>query len=109
MSKTVSATDAKSRFGSLLDWTGETGDPVIVERRGRPVGVILSYKAFEELKEQQERLRRQEAMETLRRLEERLARRTPEITEEEAEQLADEAGRDMIQALIEKGLVRFEE
>jgi hypothetical protein len=34
MSKTVSSTDAKGSFGALLEWTGETGDPVIIERRG---------------------------------------------------------------------------
>lgn len=109
MSKTVSATDAKSSFGSLLGWTEETGDPVIVEKRGKPVGVILSYKAFEDMQAQQDRLRRMEAWETLRRLQERLAARPVELTEEEAEQLADEAGRDMMDALIRKGKVRFEE
>ncbi|HVL24942.1 MAG TPA: type II toxin-antitoxin system prevent-host-death family antitoxin [Thermomicrobiales bacterium] len=109
MSKTVSATDAKSNFGSLLDWTGETGDAVIVERRGRPVGVILSYAAFEDLKEREKRLRREQAWEALRQLQERLAARPPELTEEEAEQLADEAGRDMIESLVRKGKVRFEE
>jgi len=109
MSKTVSASEAKSSFGSLLGWTEETGDPVIVERRGRPVGVLLSYTAFEELQEQRERLRKMEAWETLRRLQERLAARPAELTEEEAEQLAEEVGRDMMESLIRKGKVRFEE
>jgi prevent-host-death family protein len=109
MSRIVSATDAKSSFGSLLDWAGETGDPVIVERRGRPVGVILSFEAFEDMREQQEHLRREQAWEKWRQLEKRLAKRPPELTEEEAERIAEQAGRDMMESLIRKGKVRFEE
>ena len=41
-------------------------------------------------------------------LDERLAKRPPERTEEEAKQLGDEAGKDMIDSLIRKGTLRFE-
>jgi prevent-host-death family protein len=109
MSKTVSATDAKSNFRSLLDWTGETGDAVIVERRGRPVGVILSYTAFEDLKDREERLRRQEAWAKLHQLREELAERNSDLTQEEADRIADRAVRDTIDAMVEKGAIRFEE
>jgi prevent-host-death family protein len=109
MSKTVSSTDAKSHFGSLLGWTEETGDPVIIEKRGKPVAVIVPYKAFEEMREQQDRLRRKEAWEKLRRLREELAERNSDLTQEEADKIADRAVRDTIDAMVDKGMIRFEE
>ena len=45
--KTVSAYEAKSRFGKLLD-TARRG-PVTIEKHGRPVAVLLSKEEFDEI------------------------------------------------------------
>jgi prevent-host-death family protein len=109
MSRTVNSTLAKGNVGSLLAWSEETGEPVIVERRGCPVGVILSYAAFEDLKEQEDRLRRVEAWTKWHRLREELSERNSDLTQEEAEMIADRVSRDAIESMIAKGKIRFVE
>lgn len=47
--KTVSATDAKNRFGGVLREVTQTDEPIVVERDGKPVAVILSMSAYQRL------------------------------------------------------------
>ena len=47
--KTVSATEAKNRFGGVLREVSRTDEPILVERDGKPVAVILSFEAYERL------------------------------------------------------------
>ena len=42
MERTVSATDARIRFGELMRWVVESRRPVVVERGGKPHVVVLS-------------------------------------------------------------------
>lgn len=43
--KTVASTEAKSNFGALLD-SAQRG-PVTIEKKGRPVAVIISYEDYQ--------------------------------------------------------------
>lgn len=45
--KTLSARDAKNRFGYLIDTARQ--EPVSVEKHGRPVVVVLSVEDYEHL------------------------------------------------------------
>lgn len=108
MSRTVSSSDAKSNLGSLIGWTQETGDSVVVEKRGHPVAVIVPYKKFQEMEEQQDQLRRHEARERLRRLRAELVERNSDLKPGEAELIAEDAVRDTIDAMMAKGKIRFE-
>jgi prevent-host-death family protein len=45
--KTLSARDAKNRFGYLIDTARQ--EPVSVEKHGRPVVVVLSIEDYERL------------------------------------------------------------
>jgi prevent-host-death family protein len=45
--KTLSARDAKNRFGYLIDIARQ--EPVAVEKHGRPVVVVLSVEDYERL------------------------------------------------------------
>lgn len=47
----MTATDAKTHFGDVLHNTSVEGKEIVVERRGRPVSVILSYNRYKELLE----------------------------------------------------------
>jgi len=49
----ISATHAKVRFGDILHQTSVDGKKFVVNRQGRPVSVILSYKQYLELLEKQ--------------------------------------------------------
>jgi hypothetical protein len=61
------------------------------------------------MREQQDRLRRMEAWEKLRRLREELAERNNDLTQEAADGIADRAVRDTIDAMVDKETIRFEE
>ncbi|TRW96345.1 type II toxin-antitoxin system Phd/YefM family antitoxin [Paracoccus sp. M683] len=47
--KTISARDAKNRFGYLIDTARQ--EPVSVEKHGRPVVVVLSVEDYDRLVE----------------------------------------------------------
>ena len=46
--KTMSARDAKHQFGLLIDTA--RAEPVVIEKHGRPVVVVLAVEEFERLK-----------------------------------------------------------
>ena len=50
--KTLPATEVKNRFGHVLREISQTGGPIIVERDGKPVAVILSLGEYIRLQPQ---------------------------------------------------------
>lgn len=46
--RTLPATQVKNRFGAVLREVMRTGGPILVERGGQPVAVLLSLQAYEE-------------------------------------------------------------
>ncbi len=46
--RTMSATEARNRFGAVLREVARTGGPILVERNGKAVAVVLSVSAYEE-------------------------------------------------------------
>lgn len=58
MDQVVSATEARIRFGELMQRATETQEPIVVERGGKPYVVVLSVAEYERLLAgQQERSR----------------------------------------------------
>lgn len=47
MVRTISANEAKARFGQLLDTARR--EPVVIEKHGRAVAVVISIEDYEEL------------------------------------------------------------
>lgn len=47
--RVLSATEAKNRFGAVLREVIRTGEPILVEKDGRPVAVIMSAQAYENI------------------------------------------------------------
>lgn len=45
--RTLSATDVKNRFGRVLREISKSGGPIVVERGGKPVAVILSVDEYQ--------------------------------------------------------------
>jgi prevent-host-death family protein len=45
--KSYSATEVKNRFGKVLREAAQFGEPIVVERDGKPVAVIMSIEAYE--------------------------------------------------------------
>ncbi len=105
MPTTISSNDAKQRWGTLLGDVSERGEEVIVESHGKPKAVVVSVAAYEEVQALREKQRRAEAMERLRRLEERIAASNVGLTEteEEAIEFAVKLGREINRAVAARG------
>jgi len=53
MPRTVSAQEARQRLGALLEGT-RRGEEVIIERSGKPMGVVISPMRYAEMERQRE-------------------------------------------------------
>ena len=84
MSKTMSSTEAKVRFGALLKWVNESHDAVIIKRNGQPVAAILSYAEYEEVEKLRKREQKRKALEALDALRDEVRLQNPDLTAEEA-------------------------
>jgi prevent-host-death family protein len=56
--KTLSARDAKNGFGNLIDTARQ--QPVLIEKHGRPVVVVLSVEEYERINDESHRDSRSE-------------------------------------------------
>jgi prevent-host-death family protein len=102
MIKTVSATEAKSHFGALVEAiNGGEGD-VIVENRGEPSVAIIPISRYANLERLEKEERLKKAGETLRRLRAEFQARNPDMTEDLADELASRASNDVIEAIAKK-------
>ena len=82
---TISAFDARRKFGKVLDTVAANGNSVIVERHGEPVAAVISIAEYQRLQKQ-----RAEAFARLRRFFEESSARA-NLTPEEADAVAAEA------------------
>jgi len=69
----VSARDARASFGDLLGQVHYTGEPVIVEKKGRPFAAVVSLEDYDWLKEKRDR-----AWALVERVQERNADKDPD-------------------------------
>ena len=109
MPKVVSATEAKNRLRALIGWVSRNRDEVIVESHGEPTAVIISFAEYQRLRELREQARRKTALETLRELRQRTLASNADLSPGEADALADAFSRDLVDDLVSRGQVRFEE
>ncbi len=82
---TVSAFDARRKFGKVLDSVAAGGDSVIVERHGEPVAVVVPVAMYRQWQQQ-----REEARDRLFNFFRETSERA-NMTSEEADALAAEA------------------
>jgi prevent-host-death family protein len=108
MARTLSATETKNHFGSVLSEVQSGNEPVIVENRGAPAVAIISIEEYEKLQVLKEKARRQEALAELRKLRAELEEQQKDMTEEEANALVEEISRDVMEAVVAKWRARIE-
>ena len=109
MPKTVTASEAKNKLGSIVGWVVENQDEVIVESHGEPRAVIMSFDTYEELRALKEEQRRRAALAQLRQLKGEVRARNADIqTEEQAVTVADRFVREVIDDLEAEGKISFE-
>jgi prevent-host-death family protein len=108
MPKTISASEAKTRFGEMVAWAQDNQDDIIVESRGRPNAVIISFEEYQRILDLRERARREEALARLERLRQRVSARNQDLSDEEIESTADELSREAVTNLIRKGKISYQ-
>lgn len=104
--RNVSSNDAKQHWGAMMKAVNE-GEEVIVESHGKPKAVVISPEAFEELRQAREKARREEILVWLQDFEERQLERNKDLTQEEADELANRAAHEMFDELAAEGKLRF--
>ncbi len=67
--KRMSSRDARANFSELLGLVYYTQEPVVVEKKGKPVAVMISPREFERIQQEREE-RRQAGWEAVRRVQE---------------------------------------
>jgi prevent-host-death family protein len=55
MRKTVSAVEARKRFGEVLEGVYYRGDEVVIERAGKPMAVVVSMKEYQAIEARRQR------------------------------------------------------
>ncbi|MBM3190034.1 MAG: type II toxin-antitoxin system Phd/YefM family antitoxin [Chloroflexi bacterium] len=108
MPRTVSASEAKTRFGAIASWAAESKDDVIVESHGEPKVVIISFEEYQQMLKLREEARRRELLAQLRGLREEVRARNQDLTAEEASDLAKEISEETIKRMIAEGKVDYE-
>jgi prevent-host-death family protein len=88
MARTISSSEAKSKFGEIMKWTTEHHDQVIVKLYGEPTAVIMSYAEYEEVQKLRKREQRRQAWEALEKLRKEVQEKMPSLSAEEAYRLA---------------------
>lgn len=101
MTMTVSASDAQSRFGSMLRYAEENQGGVVVERRGKPAAVIISYPEYEAFTKLRKQEKRKKALQTLKEIRQRVQERNPDLAAEVVYRMAG-FSEDVIQSTLQK-------
>ena len=107
--KTVTATEAKNRLGALIGEVANGSGAIAIARHGRPSVVVVSAEEWAEASEMRERLRRKEAWEQLMELAREVSAQNADLTQEEADALADEIADEAVSRVVAKARLRWAE
>lgn len=100
--KTMSSNEAKQRWGSVMSTVKVPEDAVVVESHGKPKAAVISFERFEKLRELEKQAERERALRWLREFEAAYDGRNDDLTEEQIEELAVRAGREINRAAAER-------
>lgn len=110
----VSASEAKSKLGSLIKLVASNQQDIVIENHGEPSVVMVSFSEYTAGQQLKEEARRRHALQQLRAVRNSVQARLasegqPELAEEEALQIGDKMTRVAIDGLVAKGKVHFEQ
>lgn len=107
MPKRVSATEAKINLGAMMEWAVEEADEVIIESRGRPKAVLVSYPVYQEVQRIQEAIRREQVLAQMETLAATVQARNQDLSPTEAEATADRFVREVVREMIADGQIAY--
>jgi prevent-host-death family protein len=88
MPRTVTSTEAQNRFASMMQWAKEHREGVVVEVRGQPQAVILSYDDYTEYIRLRKLETQRHFLDTLDEMRAAIQKQGPPLSPEEAYRLA---------------------
>jgi prevent-host-death family protein len=88
MTKVVSSSEAQNNFGAMLQWAEEQGEEIVVERRGKPAAVIISYEEYAEVMRLRQAERKRQALAAIRQVREQVRAANQDLSAEDAYRLA---------------------
>ena len=108
MTLNVSTSEAKAKLSSFVQQVVGNREEVIIENRGAPQAVLISYGAYEQYSKWRDQNRRQRALEELQELADSIQSRNQDLSETEAEKMADRLSRDVVDEMIADGKVKYD-
>jgi prevent-host-death family protein len=106
--KTLSISEAREQFSAVVKLAKQGKDDVVIENRGRPEAVIISYSDYGVLQQAREDERVKMEIQALQRIADEVGSRNKDMSEEEADKLANEITREAIENMVNKGTVSFQ-
>jgi prevent-host-death family protein len=108
MARTISASEAKTRFGAIMSWAVECKEDVIVESYGDPKVVIIPFEEYQKILKLRDESRRREALARLERLGEQVRARNRDLSQEQAEALANQFTTEVMREMVEEGKIAYQ-
>ena len=102
MTINVSSSEARKRLGRLLNLASEKNEDVVIEVRGEPTAVIVSYSQYEQMAREREDETRMEAIRKLRQVRSRVQENMGGVSREEAYRMSG-FGENAIREIIQYG------
>ena len=108
MTLNVSTSEAKAKLSSFVQQVVGNREEVVIENRGAPQAVLISYGTYEQFSIWREQNRRQRALEELQELADSIQSGNQDLSESETDQMADRLSRDVINEMIADGKISYD-
>ncbi len=98
--KTISASEAKSRLGGVLNWAAKNNHDVVIQVYGEPKGVLISYQEYQRMLHLREQERKRNIWEEIESLRKEVSSQGQALSDTERYRLAG-MSEQAIQELVE--------
>jgi len=106
MTRTISAAEARNNWDAMLS-AASNGEDVIVEADGGTKSVVISPEAYEDLQQARKLRRRTAALKQLDAIEQEQLERNKDLTQKQADELANRFAHEFFDELAAEGKLRF--
>jgi PHD/YefM family antitoxin component YafN of YafNO toxin-antitoxin module len=108
MSKTISTSDESADLATVLAWVTQHQEEIILEAEGTPQAALIPIAEYEEWAARREKERRETLLQQLQHLRAQVRARNQDLTDEEAEALADRFVREVVDEMITEGKITYQ-
>lgn len=100
--KVIGATELKNKAGAVLDWADKTHTDLVIESRGKPKAVIMSYQDYKRVQQLRKQEERRQAFAEWEQLSQEVQAQNPGFTDEEVDQMAIDVSKELTKDVIKK-------